>query len=60
MPHSGTTPKLYFPVNKLQIPFLLISNNNEETTPRNDKKPHQKVICEVSREVHTIKIRDHR
>ena len=22
IPHSGTTPKLYFPVNKLQIPYL--------------------------------------
>ena len=22
MPHPGTTPNLYFPVNKLQIPYL--------------------------------------
>ena len=22
IPHSGTTPKLYFPVNKLKIPYL--------------------------------------
>ena len=22
MPHPGTTPKLYFPVNKLQMPYL--------------------------------------
>ena len=28
MPHPGTTPKLYFPVNELQIPYLWgISNN---------------------------------
>ena len=27
MPHSGTTPKLYFPVNNLQKPHLWISNN---------------------------------
>ena len=27
MPLSGTTPKLYFPVNKLQKPHLWISNN---------------------------------
>ena len=28
MPHPGTTPKLYFPVNKLQIPYLSDISNN--------------------------------
>ena len=28
MPHLGTTPKLYFPVNKLQIPNLWEISNN--------------------------------
>ena len=28
MPHPGTTPKLYFPVNKLQIPYLWEISNN--------------------------------
>ena len=33
MPHPGTTPKLHFPVNKLQIPYLLeICNNQTELT----------------------------
>ena len=32
IPHPGTTPKLYFPVNKLKIPFLWeISNSPIET-----------------------------
>ena len=28
MPHPGTTPNLYFPVNKLQIPYLWDISNN--------------------------------
>ena len=28
MPHPRTTPKLHFPVNKLQIPYLLACENN--------------------------------
>ena len=28
MPHPGTTPKLHFPVNKLQIPYLWEICNN--------------------------------
>ena len=28
MPHPGTTPKLYFPVNKLQIPCLWEASYN--------------------------------
>ena len=28
MSHPGTTPKLYFPVNKLQIPYLWEISNN--------------------------------
>ena len=32
MPHPGTTPKLYFPVNKLQIPYFWeISHNVNKT-----------------------------
>ena len=32
IPHPGTTPKLYFPVNKLKIPFLWeISNSPIKT-----------------------------
>jgi len=34
MLNSGTTPELYFPVNKLQKPYLLISNNLCERVKR--------------------------
>ena len=40
MLNTGTTPKLYFPVNKLQKTYLLISNNLCERV-KSVKRPKQ-------------------
>ena len=40
MLNTGTTPKLYFPVNKLQRTYLLISNNLCERV-KSVKRPTQ-------------------